>query len=318
MNEKPNFANLNVAALAGGVGGARLAQGLAAILPPERLHIIVNTGDDFEHLGLTICPDLDTVMYTLSGLANPKTGWGIAGDTFTCLEAIQRRGGPGWFNLGDRDLATHILRTQWLHEGQRLTEVTARLATALGVPCALLPMCDTPYQTQVITAAGTLPFQEYFVHQRCRPEVRAFRWEGADVAQPTPEVMAALEQADLVIFCPSNPFVSIAPILNLPGVKEAISRRASVAVSPILGGEAVKGPAAKMFRELGIAPSAVAVAERYAGLLTGFVLDSVDAGLAPAVAALGMATCVMPTLMPGLDERIAVARGVLEFAVAPR
>ncbi len=303
----------NVVALAGGVGGARLAQGLAHILPPEQLSIIVNTGDDFEHWGLTICPDLDTVMYTLADVANPETGWGLAGESFNCMEAMTRLDAPDWFRLGDRDLATHLTRTQGLHAGLRLTEVTAHLAQALGVAHPLLPMSDDPCRTIVLTEAGELPFQDYFVRLRWQPAVQGFRWAGGATVRPTPEVLSALEQADLIILCPSNPFVSLDPILNLPGVRAAVAARPTVAVSPILGGAAIKGPAAKMFRELGKQPSAVAVAEHYRGLLSGFVLDTVDAVLAPTVAALGMQVCVTPTLMPGLPERVRVAHEVLAF-----
>ena len=305
--------NLKVAALAGGVGGARLVDGLAAVLPPERLRVIVNTGDDFEHCGLTICPDLDTVMYTLAGRANPETGWGLVGETFHCLEALTQLGGPAWFRLGDRDLATHLLRTAWLRAGTRLTEVTQRLAAALGVCAALLPMSDQPFRTYVHTDEGTLPFQDYFVRRRWQPVVQGFSWQGVDIARPTPEVMEALAWANLIVICPSNPFVSIGPILALPGVREAVAQRATVAVSPILGGQAVKGPAAKMFRELGIAPSATATAAHYGELLAGFVLDVTDAALEPDVRALGQAVCVVPTLMTDHATRSGLAREVLAF-----
>jgi LPPG:FO 2-phospho-L-lactate transferase len=304
---------LRVVALAGGVGGAKLAQGLAQVHAPG-LSVVVNTGDDFEHLGLTICPDLDTVLYTLAGEANPRTGWGLRGESFACLEALDRLGGPTWFRLGDRDLATHLLRTQWLREGARLTEVTHRLAGALEVQVPILPMTDAPFRTQVLTDEGEMPFQEYFVHRRWEPAVRGFRWEGEGRARPTPEVKGALQEADLVVICPSNPFVSIGPILALPGVREALASRVTVAVSPILGGEAVKGPAAKMYRELGMQPSALAVARHYDDLLTGFVLDEVDADLKLAIEELGLVVHVTDTLMPGLEERIRVAREVLTFA----
>ncbi len=310
--------NAHVVALAGGVGGAKLAQGLAHLLPPEGLSVVVNTGDDFEHLGLTICPDLDTVTYTLAGIANPETGWGLAGETFHCLEALEALGGPTWFHLGDRDLATHILRTQRLREGQRLTEVTGQITKALGIQHRILPMSDRPYRTKVLTDEGELEFQEYFVRRRWQPVVQGFRWEGEEEARATPEVLNALEEADAVILCPSNPWVSIGPILSLPGVREAVGARVSVAVTPILGGQAVKGPAAKMFRELGLEPSALTVAEQYADFLTGFVLDEVDEDLEPEVQALGLQTLVTDTLMRTTEDRVRVAEEVLAFAATLR
>jgi LPPG:FO 2-phospho-L-lactate transferase len=307
--------NPGVVALAGGVGGARLAHGLVNILPPNQLSIVVNTGDDFQHLGLTICPDLDTVTYTLAGLANPGTGWGIEGDTFTCLDAIQKLAGPAWFHLGDQDIATHLVRTHLMKQGNSLTEVTHTLSTRLGVKHAVLPMCDTPLRTMVLTDQGEMDFQTYFVREACQPAVKGFRWEGIKNGQPTPEVMAALRSASLVILCPSNPFVSIDPILNLPGVRQSLENRTVVAVSPILGGKVVKGPAAKMFQELGFEASAVNVARHYQGLLSGFVLDQIDAILQPEIQQLGMTARAMPSLMPGLAERVEVARRVIEFGL---
>ncbi len=314
MEPDLDFSGLHVAALAGGVGGARLAQGLAALLPAEQLSIIVNTGDDFEHLGLAICPDLDTVTYTLAGLSNPAAGWGLADETYHCLEALGKLGGPDWFRLGDRDLATHLVRTSLLRSGMRLTQATGQITQALGVRHAILPMCDMPVHTRVITDQGELDFQEYFVHFGWQPRLTGLRWEGIEEARPSAEVLAALDQADLVVMCPSNPFVSIDPILLLPGIRPLLQKRLVVAVSPILGGKTVKGPAAKMFQELGIEPSAPAVAEHYQDVLDGFVLDEIDAALQAAVETLGMAACAIPTLMSGLDERKAVAQGVLEFA----
>jgi len=304
-----------VVALAGGVGGARLAQGLANILAPDQLSVVVNTGDDFEHFGLTICPDLDTVTYTLAGLANPGTGWGIEGDTFECLKAMQRLGSPTWFHLGDQDLATHLMRTNLLSQGKRLTEVTRILSTHLGVRHAVLPMCDTPIRTLVLTDQGEMDFQTYFVREAFQPVVKGFRWAGVEEGKATPEVMAAIASAGLVIFCPSNPFVSIDPILNLPGVRQALAKRTVVAVSPILGGKVVKGPAAKMFQELGFEASAVNVARHYGDLLSGFVLDEVDAALQPEVQRLGITGRAMPSLMPGIQERIEVARRVMDFGL---
>lgn len=312
MHSRGDTDDVRVVALAGGVGGAKLVQGLAHLLPPAHLRVIVNTGDDFEHLGLTICPDLDTVVYTLAGVANSATGWGLRDETFNCLNSVERLGGPTWFRLGDRDLATHLLRTARLNSGARLTDVTAELAAALGVEHAVLPMSDGPFRTLVLTDEGELPFQVYFVQRHWMPVVREIYWLGN--ANPSPEVVDALTWADVVIICPSNPFVSIDPILALPGVRSAISSIPVVAVSPILGGKAVKGPAAKIFRELGIAPTATAVAAHYREFLSGFVLDDVDAALAPEVRPLAIVPRVMDTMMLGLSERITVARGVLDFA----
>jgi LPPG:FO 2-phospho-L-lactate transferase len=314
MVEKMEFRG-RVVALAGGVGGARLTHGLVNLLPPDQLSIVVNTGDDFEHLGLTICPDLDTVTYTLAGLANPGSGWGIEGDTFSCLDALQRLGGATWFRLGDRDLATHIMRTNLLRQGRRLTEVTHIITTQLGIRHALLPMCDTPLRTMVLTDQGEMDFQTYFVREAFQPVVKGFRWEGIEEAKPTLEVMAAINSASLVILCPSNPFVSIDPILNLPGVRPALAKCTILAVSPILGGKVVKGPAAKMFRELGFEASAANVARHYMGLLSGFVLDEIDTDLVEEIQQSGIAARAMPSLMPGIQERITVARRVLEFGL---
>ena len=314
MKTQTNPSDIHIAALAGGVGGARLAQGLAAILPPSNLDIIVNTGDDFEHISLLICPDLDTVMYTLAGISNSETGWGIAGDTYNCLESVQRSGGPAWFRIGDQDFGNHVLRTHLIKQGLRLTSVTKQMAESIGVKHPILPMCDTPMRTRILTDQGEMEFQEYFVRHAWQPRMIGLRWEGLQTAIPSPEVLHALQAADVVIFCPSNPFVSIDPILLLPGVREVISTRPTVAMSPILGGAAVKGPAAKMFRELGIEPSAVAVAAHYKNIITGFILDSIDSALVPQVEDLGITTVVMPTLMPDLEKRIEVAQNALNFS----
>lgn len=300
---------MRITALAGGVGGAKLAHGLAQILPPENLTIIVNTGDDFEHLGLYICPDLDTVCYTLAGMANPETGWGRAGETWNAMTNLKRLGAPDWFNLGDSDLATHIERTRRLKEGQTLSQITRDFCKAWGVKHAVLPMSDQPVRTIVETEEGDLPFQEYFVHRRCEPRVQGFRFEGAGAAEPACGAYEALQSAEAVIICPSNPWVSIDPILRVIGE----INKPVFAVSPIIGGQTVKGPAAKMYRELGIEPSALAVAKHYRSLLTGFVMDSVDAQLAEEVRGLNMRVFVTNTLMRSLDDRMQLARDVLRF-----
>ena len=309
--------SLNVVALAGGVGGAKLAWGLARILPPERLTIIVNTADDFEHLGLHISPDLDTVVYTLADLANPETGWGLRDESWGMLDMLARYAGPTWFRLGDRDLATHLIRSQWLRQGYPLTWVTRELCKLLGVRQTVLPMSDDPVRTIVHTDVGPLPFQDYFVRHHWKPVVESIHFEGAETAQPTPDVVQSLRQGDRIIFCPSNPFVSLDPILALGATRRIIaaSRAPKVAVTPIVGGRALRGPAAKMMRELGLEVSPVGVARHYQDLLTGFVLDQRDEGLKMTIGfELAIRTLVTDTVMEGDEDRIRLARQVLEFA----
>lgn len=305
---------MKVVALAGGVGGAKLAHGLAMVLPAESLTVVVNTGDDFEHLGFHISPDVDTVMYTLAGLANPDTGWGLAGETWSFLEALGRLGGETWFRLGDRDLATHVERRRRLERGETLTEVTQALCEALGVRQAVRPMSDDRLRTVVQTDEGDLGFQEYFVHRQCRPKVTGFLFEGEGQARPTGAVVQALSEADLIVFCPSNPFVSIEPILRLPGVRDLVRARPTIAVSPIVGGQALKGPAGKMLAELGQEVSAEAVARQYEGLLQGFVLDAVDASLEAEVRGHGLRVLVTDTVMRSERDRARLARQVIDFA----
>ena len=308
---------MNLIALAGGVGGAKLAHGLALAAPEEELTVVVNTGDDFELHGLHICPDLDTVMYTLAGLANPETGWGLAGESFGALEMLGRYGAETWFRLGDRDLATHVTRTARLRAGDTLTQVTAALCAALGVRPRVLPMTDDPMPTMIVTDEGELAFQDYFVRRRWQPAMRGVRFAGTESVRPSPAVRAALDGASVVVFCPSNPFVSLDPILVLHGKALADWRKrggCAVAVSPIIGGEAVKGPAAKMFRELGVEPSALAVAEHYRGLLDGFVLDQRDAAQVDAIAALGMQVRTTDTLMRNDADRRRLAAEVIALA----
>lgn len=306
-----------IVALTGGVGGAKLGLGLARILDADALRFVVNTGDDFEHLGLRICPDLDTLLYTLSGEANPETGWGRRDESWQFMEALRRYRGEDWFNLGDRDLATHVVRTSMLAEGARLTEVTAHLGRSLGVEHAMLPVSDDPVRTLVGTPDGELAFQHYFVRDRCQPTVTGFRFDGADRARLSPEVRAALADPGLtgVVICPSNPFVSIDPVLAVPGLREALqgTRAPVIAVSPIVGGMAIKGPTAKMMDELGVPRTTEAVAAHYGDLIDGFMLDETDAERRAAVEALGCATDVAPTVMLTLDDRVALARRVLAF-----
>jgi LPPG:FO 2-phospho-L-lactate transferase len=322
---------MKIVALAGGVGGAKLADGLAQILPPEDLTIVVNTGDDFEHLGLTICPDLDTVCYTLAGLANPETGWGRLDESWQVLENIGRLGGLDWFRLGDKDLATHLERARRLREGQTLSQITSDFCRAWGVKHTVLPMSDDPVRTIVDTVEyGELPFQEYFVHRRCEPRVKGFRFAGLESAKPAPVVLEAIEQADALVICPSNPWVSIDPILAVLDLSPAHLRLPSpplqgegkggwgyrvrsVAVSPIIGGRTVKGPAAKMYAELGIQPSALAVARHYGSRLTHFVLDKVDQIHAAEVEKMGIKTLITNTIMRTPEDRRRLAQDVLNF-----
>lgn len=300
---------MKIVAFAGGVGGAKLAQGLAQTLSPKDLTIIVNTGDDFEHLGLYICPDLDTVCYTLGGLANPETGWGRAGETWNTIANVEKLGGPAWFRLGDSDIATHLERTRRLKEGKSLSEITKEFCKAWGIEATVLPMTDSPVRTMVDSDEGELAFQEYFVHRQCQPRVKGFRFDGVEVAEPAQGVREALASADAIIFCPSNPWVSIDPILSV--VKEV--NKPVFAVSPIIGGKTVKGPAAKMYSELGIEPSAYAVAKHYRTILKGFVLDTTDAAMEKEIQDLGFATLVTNTLMNQLTDRARLANDVLNF-----
>jgi LPPG:FO 2-phospho-L-lactate transferase len=299
--------------LSGGSGGVKLAVGMAQLLG-ERLAVIVNTGDDFVHLGLHVSPDIDTVLYSLAGLVNEETGWGRRGETWTFMRALGDLGGPTWFNLGDGDLATHVDRTQRLRAGEALTAVGARQATRLGIKSRILPMSDDPVRTSVETDAGTLSFQEYFVRDQCRPAVRAIRFDGASAARPTADVMAALSAPDLagIVIGPSNPWLSVDPILAVPGLRGAIRARdvPIVAVSPIVGGKAVKGPAAKIMAELGLQADSRTITRHYAGLIDGFIIDSADARLEKDMS---LPTLVTNTMMRTLDDRIALARQCLAF-----
>jgi LPPG:FO 2-phospho-L-lactate transferase len=306
---------VRVLALAGGVGGAKLAAGLEAVLAQGELSVVVNTADDFDLWGLRICPDLDTVMYTLAGVANPETGWGIREESFDALGMLARYGEDTWFKLGDRDLATHILRTARLRAGEALTHITAHLSAALGIESAVLPMCDEPVTTVLDTPDGPLEFQEYFVRRRQRDEVLGVRLRGIEDARPTDSVLEALARADLVVFCPSNPVVSIGPILALPGMREALdsSLAPKVAVSPIVGGRALKGPADRMLASLGHEVSAAGVARMYEGLVDGMVIDGGDEGERPRIEALGMRVLATAAVMRDAPDRARLAREVLGF-----
>jgi len=309
---------MKIVALAGGVGGAKMADGLAQALPAEDLTVIVNTGDDFEHLGLKICPDLDTVCYTLAGLANPVTGWGRVDETWKVIQNLEKLGGPTWFQLGDSDLSTHLERTRRIRAGQTLSQITYDFCKAWEVKPTVLPVSNDLIQTMVLTRGGALNFQEYFVHQQCQPVVTGFRFLGVEKAKPAPGVLEAIEMAGSVILCPSNPWVSIDPILAVPGVRETLSAKRVVAVSPIIAGKTVKGPAAKMFAELDIQPSAAAVAAHYGsrpggGLLTGFVMDVLDSNLAIQVEEIGILPIITDTWMHTPTDRLRLAKEILEF-----
>lgn len=305
-------------ALAGGVGGARLARGLCAQLAPAQLVIAVNTGDDFTHCGLRICPDLDTVMYTLSGRGNPNTGWGLAGESWRAFGALERLGGPAWFRLGDEDLATHLHRTQLLAEGASLSQATRQLCEAFGLSHAVVPMTDEPAPTVVHTDEGVLAFQDYFVRRRCEPVVQRIDYSAAGQATPSAGLWEALQSPSLrgIIICPSNPYLSLAPILALRGVRAALeqARVPVIVVSPIIGGDAVKGPAAKIMRELGVESSALEIAKFYSGIADGIAIDDCDAALAPAIAGTGLRVHVAPTLMKDAQGQARLARSVLDFA----
>lgn len=307
---------MKVAALAGGVGGAKLAAGLEAALPGGDLSVVVNTADDFELWGLHISPDLDTVMYTLAGVANPETGWGIRGETFESLGMLERYGEDAWFLLGDRDLATHLLRTERLKNGESLTAVTGSLSKALGVASRVLPMSDERVATVLDTPDGRLEFQEYFVRRKQRDEVLGVELRGVSEARPSREVLEALFGAEAVVLCPSNPVVSIGPILAVPGMREAVagSSAPKVAVSPIVGGRALKGPADKMLSSLGHESSAAGVARMYAGLVDGMVIDRADAGERERIEALGMRVLVTDAVMRGEEDRRRLAQETLGFS----
>lgn len=306
-----------IVALAGGVGGAKLAVGLAAVLSPKELVIVVNTGDDFEHLGFNVCPDIDTVLYTLAGVNNPKTGWGRAGETWQFISEVKRLGGEHWFQLGDCDLALHVLRREALRGGATLSAVTSDLATRLGIQYRILPMSETPVRTRVKTTSGEMDFQNYFVRQQCKPRVSGFRYAGARNAR-VPDALARVlrGRVDAVVLCPSNPFVSIAPIFSVPAIKAWLKARRFpvVAVSPIIGGAAVKGPAAKMMRELGMQPTALEVVQHYGSVVDRWVIDQQDVKSAAAIERLGKRVLVTDTLMSNRRKSATLARRVLGLA----
>ncbi len=306
---------MKIVALAGGVGAARFLSGLVRVAPPEDVTVVVNTGDDFRWMGLFVCPDIDTVTYTLSGQANPQTGWGVEGDSFRVLDRLRGLGGDDWFRIGDLDLATHLYRTEQLRIGKSLSEVTQELCSRIEIRCSILPMTDVPVPTLVHTTKGPMPFQEYFVRRKCTPPVQGFSFEGIGAAKPAPGVTEALRNADTVIICPSNPFISIGPILAVPGLRETLCGIPGriVAVTPIIAGEAVKGPTAAMLSQLGHKVSASGVANLYADFIDGFVLDKRDEALKPEIEALAILVHLAHTLMDNTESRISLARSVMEI-----
>lgn len=311
---------MKITALAGGTGAAKLLRGLGRVLDPHDLTVIVNTGDDAEIWGLHVSPDLDTVCYTLGGVIDEGKGWGLTGETFHALDQIARFGEPVWFNLGDRDLATHLHRTRLLREGHTLTEVTRAIAQALQVTATVLPMSDQPVRTRILGPDGWLAFQEYFVREKAQVDVRAVNYAGAPVARPAPGVLNALRTADAVLVCPSNPITSIGPILAVPGLVEGLRATEAivVAVSPIVGGDAVSGPAGRLMAGAGLPVSATGVARAYAGWLDVLVFDEQDRALAPEVRAAGAAPVNVPTMMSSRDAEVALARHVLSAILTAR
>ena len=308
---------MKVVALAGGVGGARLSEGLARVVERGNLSVVVNTGDDFRMHGLFICPDLDTVLYTHAGWVNPEQGWGVKGDTYHALEVLGKLGAPTWFRLGDKDLGLHLQRTVWDQGGMSLTQITERLARAFGVQSHILPMADSAVETMVDTEAdGLLSFQEYFVARQHTLKVRALEYRGADRTNPTPEVAAAVKSADLLVFCPSNPFLSIAPILALAGMREKLAhlKCPRIAVSPIIAGKAVKGPAARLMSDFGLHPDVRGLAEYYKGLIDVLVIDEEDQAHLDAIVNTGLKVLVAPIRIQDPEKRKALAERILHYA----
>ena len=299
-----------ILAITGGVGGAKLALGLSKILKPDELLFLVNTGDDFQHLGLEISPDLDSLLYALSGKNNPELGWGRANETWACISELEELGADSWFRLGDRDLALHLVRTQMLNQGATLQNVADRLSESLGIDHRIAPMSNDKISTTVNTPNGKLAFQEYFVREQCEPAVIDFDFEGIEKSTPNPVVMSWLDECDGIIICPSNPYVSVDTILSVPKYRDAFQSKPVIAVSPIVGGLAIKGPAAKMMTELGVPPTPIAVAKHYGSLLSGFVLDQTDHEQAKDIP---IPSIVTQTIMLTLQDRIGLAEQCVRF-----
>lgn len=310
------------AILSGGVGGAKLVLGMAQVLGANQLQVIANTADDFEHLGLTICPDIDTLTYTLAGIANPETGWGLQNETWHFMDSLEKLGGETWFRLGDRDLATHIRRRELLLAGRSLSEVTAELSQALGVTVPIWPMADDPVRTVIETDAGSLAFQDYFVRRQAQPVARSFHYTGSDQVRAADSALTALQAATsgAIIITPSNPWLSIDPILSLSDIKTTITTSTApvIAISPIVGGKAIKGPTAKLMREIGIAPSSLSIAEHYRDIIDGLIIDKQDSAQQDAIEAMGIKVKVCNTVMHNLADKTLLAEHVLDFAASMR
>jgi LPPG:FO 2-phospho-L-lactate transferase len=307
-----------IVVLCGGVGGAKFALGLSKLLKGDELSIVVNTGDDFEHLGLWISPDLDTVTYTLAGVANSTTGWGRDGESWECMRALEALGADTWFRLGDKDLALHLMRSGLLRAGHSLTAATSTMAAQLHVSASILPMTNARMQTLIETTLGTLSFQEYFVREKCRPAIKSISFSGVELAKPTEQVLSALRDPALtvILLAPSNPFLSLDPIISVPGIRQVLRSTAVpvIAVSPVANGVAFKGPTVKIMQELGFRPNAREIAARYRDFLDGFVVDRSDCGLASEISDLGLAVQCTSISMPDVDSKVALARRTLEFA----
>jgi LPPG:FO 2-phospho-L-lactate transferase len=306
----------SITCLAGGVGAARFLEGLASVFPPEKITAIVNTGDDLQYLGCHVSPDLDIVTYTLAGLADREKGWGIEEDTYNCLNQLAKYSAETWFRIGDRDFATHLLRTAFLQQGFNLSEVTEKIKTSLKVKSQILPMTDQIVATKIKTHEGVLEFQEYFVKRRFQDQVEDVTYEGASLATPAPGVTPAIEKADLIIFCPSNPILSIGPMLAIRGIRDSISRTRAkiVGISPIVAGRAIKGPLDKMMESLGLEVSPFGVAQLYRGLMKGYVIDQLDKSMVSKIAGLGMTVLTTNTLMDSVGAKIQLARNTISFA----
>ena len=313
-----SIANLKITALAGGIGAAKLLLGMASVTPPENIAVIANTGDDVKLHGLHISPDIDTVTYTLAGEIDPEKGWGLKEDSFNCLDWLARYAGPQWFNLGDRDLATHLYRTDGLASGLTLSEITDRIRRSLSVAVQILPMTDSFVPTWVDTDQGQMHLQEYFVRRRCEPKVNDIVYRDIESCSPAAGVLDAISAADVVVICPSNPFISIGPILAVPGIREALQRTTAIviAVSPIVGGRALKGPADNMLRDLGHEVSALGVARMYRDIVSLFILDRVDSSLGPEIVKLGIKVTMADTIMTTLADKRRLAGEVLGAASA--